>query len=247
LALGYGGLAIAGLMAIIALGRIWRLGTPGSASAGMTLLMSAALAAVPAYYVPGFAEHRFLYDVTTDTENPPAFQALAAARKSSSSPIDYPSDALALTQQTLYADLTPVMTARSITDAFDVTSDVVREVDLNVVSAEAPGYGSDDGVIEATDRSLVMGLADDISIRVSKRDGTTRIDVRSAARYPRLDLGRNADRVRMLLRKIQSGIEASVPSDTSDTVAANAQPQAQAVKRPAGTALSGSGSLRRTK
>jgi len=73
-----------------------------------------------------------------------------------------------------------------------------------------------------TDKTWVLGLVDDISIRIGARDGQTRVDVRSAARYPRLDLGRNAERVQIIVRKLRAAIDSSVPSDpavASDTPA----------------------------
>jgi hypothetical protein len=74
---------------------------------------------------------------------------------------------------------------------------------------EAPGF------IETTDRSLILGLTDDIVVRVVAEDNASRVDVRSAARYGPLDFGRNAEHVRTILKEIAGRFEASVPDPTN--------------------------------
>ena len=57
-----------------------------------------------------------------------------------------------------------------------------------------------DGRIEATDRTLWFGFADDVVIRIADTgDGGSRVDVRSLSRVGVGDLGANAQRVREYL------------------------------------------------
>ena len=51
-------------------------------------------------------------------------------------------------------------------------------------------------------RSLILGFREDVVVRVRATSDGTRIDVRSASRYGRNDLGSNATRVRNLISDI---------------------------------------------
>ena len=230
MAVAFTAAGIAALCGIAALTQIWRHGVSGTSSAASALLFGAALLLIPANYLPILMRGGSIYDASTDTAHPPVFQALGKTRLTAgvaqgAAPVD-----------TIGADtvLEPVLTTRSPSDVFDLANDLMRQLDLNIVAEQAPGFGSEDGTIEATDRTLLLGLMDDISIRIGSRDSATRVDVRSAARYPRLDLGRNAERVQLIVRKLQASIDASVPSDPT---LADAMPAAgAAVKPPGGTA-----------
>ena len=223
--------ALAGLIAVAALTQIWRHGSAGTSAAARALLLGCLLLLVPAYYLPAVLRGNVAADASTDIAEPPAFDALGKARISAGiNPAATPSG-----NAGSEVTLEPIVTPRAPGDVFDLTNELIRQLDLNIVAEQAPGFGAADGSIEATDRSLVLGLIDDISIRVGARDGTTRVDVRSAARYPRLDLGRNAERVQMIVRKLQASIDASVP--TEPVLAGDAVDQAAiAIKPPDGTA-----------
>ena len=62
-----------------------------------------------------------------------------------------------------------------------------------------------DGIIEAVARTPILGFRDDVVVRVRPTADGARIDVRSASRYGRNDLGTNAARVRNLLDDIDDG------------------------------------------
>ena len=53
--------------------------------------------------------------------------------------------------------------------------------------------------IEASEQSFWMGFTDDIVVRVAEAGSGSRIDVRSASRHGRSDLGGNAARIRTYL------------------------------------------------
>ena len=56
-----------------------------------------------------------------------------------------------------------------------------------------------------------MGFRDDVVVRVRPTSDGTRIDVRSASRYGRHDLGTNAQRVRALIEDIDTVLATPVP------------------------------------
>jgi len=57
-----------------------------------------------------------------------------------------------------------------------------------------------EGRIEATDRTFWFGFTDDIVIRIIPNGAGSRIDVRSASRVGKSDLGVNAKRIRAFMR-----------------------------------------------
>ena len=209
MALAFVAAAIAGLGGVAALVQIWRNGWSGTLAAAGALLIGGTLLIIPAYYLPVILKGHAGFDASTDIKNPPAFQARGPARLAAGLDQALPPVGTTGTNATLE----PVLTTRSPSDVFDLANDLMRELDLNIVAEEAPGFGTADGTIEASDRTFVLGLVDDIAIRIASEGGQTRIDIRSAARYPRLDLGRNSERVQLIARKLQAAIDASVPSD----------------------------------
>jgi hypothetical protein len=85
------------------------------------------------------------------------------------------------------------------------------------ITAQAPT--ARDGIIEAVARTPILGFRDDVVVRVRPTVDGARIDVRSASRYGRNDLGTNAARVRDLI-------------DDIDTVLATPQPQKKQAPSP---------------
>ena len=229
---------VAVLGGVLALARIWRHGTPGAGAAAGALLIGALLLLVPAYYLPLVMRGGGGYDVSTDRAQPPAYVALAKARQAAGVEASV-QPAAATTSELVVA---PIVTTRTPSDVFDLANDVLKQLDLTVVAEEAPGFGDADGTMEASERTLILGLTDDIAIRIGSRDGATRIDVRSAARFPRLDLGRNQERVGLILQKLQASIDASLPSEdgqSADLGVAPGDSRTRNVKTPGGTAGAG--------
>ena len=68
-----------------------------------------------------------------------------------------------------------------------------------------------DGIIEAVARTPILGFRDDVVVRIRPTSDGARIDVRSASRYGRNDLGTNAARVRNLIDDIDDVLATPVP------------------------------------
>ena len=130
-----------------------------------------------------------IHDITTDTENPPAFVAAVALNAQGRTDYD---PAVAGQQWAAYPDLGPAMLPAAPADAFDLALAEVGDMGWDLLAADA-----DDLRIEATDRTFWFGFADDVVVRVAADDGTgSRVDVRSLSRVGGGDLGVNARRVR---------------------------------------------------
>lgn len=207
---------VALVLGIAAVGQIWRLGRSGSWSAAFGITACLLLFAWPAAYLPMAMHRPAINDITTDTANPPKFQSVAALRGPDANSITYPGAAFAALQSQAYADVRPLVVPRSVVETFEIVGDVVDRLRWKIISEQKPDGRDQPGLIEATDRTLVLGFTDDIVIRVTGSAKEARIDARSASRYGRHDLGRNAERVRRLFKDIWTRLDESVGGPTGE-------------------------------
>src|SRR5262245_19605972 len=206
------GVGLAVLVGLIAFIQIWRRGYGGAGSAAVGVLLPLLLLGWPLTYVPAFLHLPPINDVTTDPANPPRFVALAKQRTGPTNPAAYPGQRFAAEQLKAYPDLRTFVIDRSAQEAFELIEDAVRRLKWRVASSEPPvGRPAKAGTIEATDNTLVVGFIDDIVIRVEGSVNRSRIDVRSASRHGKHDLGQNATRVRRFFAELQARIDSTSP------------------------------------
>lgn len=204
--------ALAVIAALLASIPIWRTGAPGTArvvaGGGLGLMILSAPLVLSAYA----SRYPELYDITTDPASPPEFTLAARERSIGSNPVSYPGMAAANLQADAYPDIKPITLSRSAEEAFELVVEALRRMKIKPARQDAPGAtAAEPGYIEAIDRSLVLGLADDIAIRVAGDETQARIDLRSASRFGRRDLGANAERLRQLAQEIQNRVDATMP------------------------------------
>lgn len=163
----------------------------------------AALALALAVVVPAYlfqAQARAvppIHDISTDTENPPAFIALRVAREAAPNSPDYPGTAVARQQQAAYPDIRPLQAELPPDQAFAQALATAERMGWQVVAADA-----EERRIEAVATTFFYGFKDDVVIRVRGHGpGQSVIDVRSASRVGRGDAGANAARIRRFLAK----------------------------------------------
>ena len=227
-ALGIAVLSI--LAAIVAALIIWHTGRPGTARVLFAVTLSLALIAIPLVGIAWVREHPLVSDITTDFGNPPRFSAVLRLRGPGSNSPVYDRARFEDEQQRAYSDIRPIRIDRSSEDVYAAAVDAVKRLKMTPEHEEPPNLeAGTPGMIEAVDRSLIMGLYDDIAIRVSGNAETARVDIRSAQRFATGDMGRNAERVRELIKEIQARIDASVPT------AQEAKEEAPAAKRERGS------------
>jgi uncharacterized protein (DUF1499 family) len=139
-------------------------------------------------------------DITTDTENPPAFVAVVPARTAEGgNSVTYPGSKFADQQKQAYHDIAPLVLTLPPPGAFDRALVAAQGMGWTIVAADAAA-----GRIEASDRSRWFGFTDDIVIRITASGAGSRVDVRSSARLGRGDFGVNAARVRDYLAALRS-------------------------------------------
>jgi uncharacterized protein (DUF1499 family) len=167
---------------------------PALGAAIIALLVAAGTAAVPLEMWRAAASVPFIHDVTTDTARPPEFVALRAVREPSPNGVAYGGPAVAEQQRRGYPDIGPAFLPVTPERAFARVEAAARALGWDVVAA-APAEGR----LEATDATRWFGFKDDIAVRVAPTANGSRVDIRSASRVGRSDLGANARRVRAFL------------------------------------------------
>ena len=201
-----GALALAMLAILLAFGAavsIWKDGVGGIGEAVTGLLIGLVLIAYPLYVGVKAYKLPAIYDITTDPIDPPRFDAIARLRPRDANPVTYAGLYTAEQQRTAYSDIEPDMTSVSPQEAYDAAMKVITKRKWHVVDARPPqGTAPRDGLIEAIARTPILGFRDDVAVRVRATHEGARIDVRSASRYGRHDLGTNAARVRSLIEDI---------------------------------------------
>jgi uncharacterized protein (DUF1499 family) len=200
--------AIAILMAIGAFVVIWRHGNPGFGRALTAFVLGGLMLAYPAYLSGQSFRAPAISDITTDTADPPRFEAIARVRPRDANSIVYAGAEAAQRQRSAYPDIAPLQTAVAPDEAHSAALEVLNGRKWRVVDARTPQAGRRDGRIEAVARTPIMGFRDDVVVRVRPSGSGARIDIRSASRYGSRDFGSNARRIRGLLEEIEETIGA---------------------------------------
>jgi uncharacterized protein (DUF1499 family) len=188
----YGALA-AVAVSILALVFGWsHLGGRGIALAAIGVIVGALVAYMPWQYnrLRGIVPP--IHDITTDTDNPPAFVAALKFRPAGSNTVAYEGPALAGKQHAAYPDIAPVKMSVAPADAFKRALDTAKAMPGWTVVDADPASGR----IEANETSRWFRFTDDVVIRVAADGAGSRIDVRSVSRVGRSDFGVNAGRIR---------------------------------------------------
>jgi len=227
------------LLAFAAAVSIWRDGVGGIGEAVTGLFIGLVLIAYPLYV--GAKAYRLpaIYDVTTDPIDPPRFEAIARLRPRDANPVTYAGLYTAEQQRVAYSDIEPDLTTASPQEAYDAVLKVIVKRKWHVVDARPPqATAPRDGLIEAIARTPILGFRDDVAVRVRATQEGARIDVRSASRYGRHDLGSNAARVRALIDDVDVLLAQPAKAEKSSA------PPAPLPKPPAQAAGKGSSARR---
>mgnify|MGYP001033349342 FL=1 len=186
--------ALALLLAGLAFSRLWKFGDEG----GRDLTVGALLAAL--VLVPyGFVAWRVatlpaLHDISTDQDAPPAFD-VSARMAGMNVPVP-PTPGEIRLQGQAYPLVTGHRYDLPLDEALDAVETVVKGQGWQVVGPlPAADDGQDEVTITALARSFVLDLPVDVAVRVAADENSTLVDMRSASRYGRHDLGDNAARI----------------------------------------------------
>ena len=211
---------IAVLLAVGAFVVIWSEGLRGLGRALAAIGIAGALLAYPGYLTYKAYKLPWLYDITTDPIDPPRYEALARLRPRDANPITYAGLYAAEQQHASYPDIEPLDEDATPEVAFKAVLAVIAKRKWIVIDRRPPRAPRREGHIEAVARTLIMGLRDDVVVRVRGGPDGARIDARSSSRFGSFDFGSNAARIRSLM-------------DDIDDAIGNVKPEAPAVLPPA--------------
>src|SRR5499425_812202 len=206
--------AIALLLAFAAFVVIWREGLIGIGYSLTAIGIGVALLAYPGYLAVASYRLPWIYDITTDPIDPPRFEALARIRPRDANPVIYAGLSAAEQQRNAYPEIETLEQEATPQASYDATLAVVTKRKWNIVARRAPERGRE-GRIEAVARTAIMGLREDVVIRVRAEGRGSRVDARSSSRYGSFDFGTNAARVRNLIDDIDDAIGNQKPEPTA--------------------------------
>jgi uncharacterized protein (DUF1499 family) len=174
----------------------------GLGFASATVLLAAFAAAAIAVGLPWMFMQRArsappIHDITTDPSDPPAFVAVLPLRVGASNPATYGGPEVAAQQARAYPDIRPSRLAVPPGAAFARALAAARAMGWDIVAADTGA-----GRIEATATTRWFGFKDDVVVRVRPDGAGSRVDVRSASRVGKGDVGTNARRVRAYLERL---------------------------------------------
>ena len=145
-----------------------------------------------------------IHDITTDTENPPTFVALLAVRNACRNGSAYGGARVAAEQRVRYPDIQPLLLTTAPAAAFQNAWNAARAMNWAIAAA-----AEKEGRIEATATTRVLRFKDDVIIRITPHDSSTRVDVRSVSRLGRNDFGTNAKRIRRFFDSLKNPLKSN--------------------------------------
>ncbi|OJU51083.1 MAG: hypothetical protein BGO03_13565 [Mesorhizobium sp. 61-13] len=206
--------AFALLFAGFAFSRLWTFGDRG----GHDLMVGAFLAlvvlapfAVAAYWATIYPP---LKDISTDLEDPPSLTFAKDNANDTRTPTT-PGE------QRLQAQAYPLVTGRRYELPFKETVDSVEAVFARQgwqVEGSLPSSDTNasDAVVNAVAKSFVLELPADVAIRVTSEGETSYVDMRSASRYGRHDLGDNAARIVKFLSELDQEVVGQIGTTSTE-------------------------------
>jgi hypothetical protein len=197
---------IALLLALGSFVVIWVDGLRGLGRAFGAMAIAGALLAYPTYLAYRAYKLPWIYDITTDPIDPPRYEVLARLRPRDANPITYAGLYAAEQQRAAYPDIEPLDEDAGPESSYAAALAVITKRKWTILDRRPPQGGRREGHIEAVARTLIMGFADDIVLRVRPLPDGSRIDVRSSSRYGSFDFGSNAARIRSLMDDIDEAI-----------------------------------------
>ncbi|TGQ35841.1 DUF1499 domain-containing protein [Mesorhizobium sp. M00.F.Ca.ET.216.01.1.1] len=200
--------ALALLFAGFAFSRLWNFGDRGGRDLSVGALL--ALLVLTPYGVAAYwaATYPPLRDISTDFDDPPALDISTRTRDMNLLSPPTPG------AQRLQTETYPLVTGRSYNLPFDSVLDAVETVlgrrDWQFAAPFPDAEGQSEVTINAVAKSFVLGLPADVAIRVSNDGDAIIVDMRSASRYGRYDLGDNAARIVDFLAELDQQVAGQV-------------------------------------
>lgn len=170
------------------------------AAAGIVLLVAMPVILIPVQWLAMARTVPPIHDITTDTANPPTFDAILPLRGDDANPVEYAGEEIASQQREAYPFIKPMLVRLPREEVFATVLAAAESMGWEIVAADA-GRGQ----IEAVATTFWFGFKDDVVIRITQADESTRIDMRSISRVGRSDVGANAMRIHEFFDQLEAG------------------------------------------
>lgn len=202
------GLAFAAVIAAaVALYGIWREGHSGFAYAIAGVVLGLLILVVPAIGALRIVTLPRLADISTDTLDPPifAFAGQEGVRHPAS-----PSPADLALQREAYPDILSHRYPVGVARVLEEVRAMAERYGWHVLDEAAPVSPDGSARLEAVATTLLLAARDDVVIRIEPDGDGARVDMRSASRYVKHDLGSNANRVRSFMAALDRALAGAV-------------------------------------
>ncbi|TIS80405.1 MAG: DUF1499 domain-containing protein [Mesorhizobium sp.] len=200
--------AFALLFAGFAFSRLWNFGDRGGRDLTVGTVLALLVLApfcIVAYWA---ATSPPLRDISTDFDDPPVLDASTRTGEMNALSPSTPGE------QRLQAETYPLITGRSYNLPFDRVLEAVETVldrrDWRLTAPVPRAIGQSELTINALAKSFVLSLPADVAIRVTDDGNAVIVDMRSASRYGRYDLGDNAARIVDFLAELDQEVAGQV-------------------------------------
>lgn len=167
----------------------------------LTIALSGIAVSVGLYWHIQGNNNPFLHEISTDTQNPPAFDAILALRADAPNPPGFGGEEVAARQQATFPDIITVVLPYPKQRVYDEAVSLIGARGWDLV---AGNYET--GIIEATEKLPWFGFKDDVVIRLKSDNGRTVFDMRSKSRIGGTDLGVNARRVQRFMADLKTNL-----------------------------------------
>ena len=165
----------------------------------MALLLSTIAIAIPLSMLNKGKSVPPIHDISTDLVNPPEFVAIAPLRADAPNPVEYAGVEAATQQRAAYPELQTLNYTQSKSELVEATKQAIDHLGWQLVNIDA-----DQGIIEATDRTMWFGFKDDVIVRITDNGSKRLVDIRSKSRVGGSDLGKNAERIHGFIEELDS-------------------------------------------
>ena len=163
----------------------------------LALLIGIAAFAIPYSWKQTAERLPKIHDISTDATNPPRLVAILPLRKDAPNPAEYGGAEIAAKQAQAYPELKTLSLDLPSEHAFGLALETAHRLGWSIVAAVPT-----EGRIEASDTTFWFGFTDDIVIRITPSGKTSLVDIRSVSRVGLSDVGTNARRIRLFLKKL---------------------------------------------
>jgi uncharacterized protein (DUF1499 family) len=209
--------ALALLLAAFAFPGVWSNGDRGGRD--LTFGTVVALLVLVPFLLSGYRAFKYpeLNDISTDLDDPPALTIAERTRTPGMNPLTEPTPAQRKLQMEKYPDVTGRRYNLPLDSTLNAVESVLSRTDWKLYGPMHPNGDEAEVSIEALAYTTLLAFPIDVSIRLIDEGETTYVDVRSASRYGRHDLGDNAARIDSFLKELDAEVATQLGEAPADS------------------------------